>query len=746
MTTARIIPPHQVRGVGEGEIPHSNLSLPRKTERFPWRACGLLLAVSGILAHVSARVDTLTSLVLQPFYDIVDPQLTELGRVTDPAELRSLATHNIASKPKFKVAGYPVLSLETQGPTPSSDVIFFYHWWNVDGGASVILDSYHMLRAAPYSPVESLPSYSDFFAGVPNREADDSVSLFVQPVGHAGLGTGQIAGFSRLTLFGQRTHRTSLERFAKTHKKIKNPGGDATAYRVRFPDLAGTGPRPDIASEGVSFRVWDVAAIYVLKSDHQIQTITTRTILQLGSLHPQSVVYRTRRGTYRSLSFTHADLVKIAFDPMRGTADFEVYSYEFRERSMRVSTPVPDEKGRRYHPNLGIVSALPRTALLITHSVSSVLVAPLWQPHGFLASLAITEHADYVGVAQDIETMYGGDAPVLQAGRGFLGNQIPLTKTVFAFGKNIAFESRTASSEQAGPFTQNRLASSNDFLEQLRRYRSQGFSVEIGAHCTGLSDEQDPEHVVRQSLERLLEFSAVTWVDHGGPDCLWQGGWNRSSTIYIVPLLRKFGYKYFNALHDKYAADTNMIRENYPSNLLFYSVGLDDDLNDDWRPIVFSTTPIGFPKDRFTAKHVSEIVAARGFLNLHTYLPFEALHFEKGDDGTTKWKLNEWYNEHLANIAAANQAGLLYLATTRDLNDYVMRARNVNYYADGNRIFVENRNGSVMEGFGVAIQDVSALNRSKFQRPDIVGVSVKGSRRFDNLHYAWFDLPTHRAN
>ena len=147
----------------------------------------------------------------------------------------------------------------------------------------------------------------------------------------------------------------------------------------------------------------------------------------------------------------------------------------------------------------------------------------------------------------------------------------------------------------------------------------------------------------------------MTWADHGGPECLWQSGWDKTSDYYIIPLLRKFGYKYLNALHDKYGTAFNMIREDLPSNLLFYSVGLDDDLNDDWKPVVFSTTPIGFSKTAFTKDYVQGIVRARGFLNLHTYLPYEGLMLEKSGDGKTQIKTTDWYNEQLQNIAAANK-------------------------------------------------------------------------------------------
>jgi hypothetical protein len=242
---------------------------------------------------------------------------------------------------------------------------------------------------------------------------------------------------------------------------------------------------------------------------------------------------------------------------------------------------------------------------------------------------------------------------------------------------------------------------------------------------------------VDRALAMLAEFKAVTWVDHGGAECLWESGWDPSSKHYIIPTLKRYGYRYLNALGDKYDGRISIISDAEPSNFLFYSPGLDDDFGDDWKPLVFTTVPLGFGKENFTVEHVKDIVRARGIVNIHTYLPYEALQFERGDGESTKLVLQEWFNIALGNLSTANKEGDLFLATNQTLNDFIWQVRGIVYYASGSSVTVRNPGPGPINGLTFGFRDMASTQAST---ATVVGVKPLGRRSRDGTNYVWFDL------
>jgi len=682
-----------------------------------------------------------------PFLETVDPKRHELGHVDDFA--RSASVEYKPGMPRFDLKSFPILSVETRGSEQFRDIIFFYHWWNASGSLKSVRDSYHMLRApAPsiWDPPESsqpasnndADAFVDIFTGIPARAGATETAFFLQDFSMKG---GAKAAIRTLTLFGQALDRAPLPDgrvgIARTARPAVTQG--------RTPDEESTitfsvAEASDISGQGVRFQLEAVAGVYTVLANHRLQEHRAAGPYLIGAMAPQVIGYRTAGGDYRTLSFSGADLIRFEFDPAKQQLVVDAYAYDFRERSTRGSQLARNKDGARVHPNLGIVNKLPPQKLTITHSRSEVLAFPLWQPNGALASLAITEHADFIGVVQDTLTMYGSETRTVVPGKGILGNGIPLTKTVFPEGPQIVFKRQTASSPTEWAFAQPSVLGEPTYRDMLREYRDKGQPVEIGIHCVSTSQNPASSKTKRvaQALETMREFRPVTWVDHGGRDCLWEAGWDPNSEFYIIPVLRKNGFKYVNMLGDKYDGRLNMIADNEPSNLLFYSVGLDDDLSDDWRPIAFNTVPVGFTRTDFTTEHLRQIVDARGLVNVHTYLPYEGLHAEEQPGGLAKLRTNAWYDQMLSNIAAAGKSGDLHLGTTEQLNDFMWKVRGLHVYARGTEISVANPRAEAVPGLTIGYR--SMIPGAQGGPVTLAGVSLTGSRQRDGVDYVSFDL------
>lgn len=701
------------------------------------------------IARCQLTNDVRQSLALNvtPFLETVDPERHELGHINDFS--KSAAPAYTKDKPRFDLRGFPVLSVETTGPEPLRDIIFLYHWWDKNDVSIGVRDSYHMLRASVLSwneyPEGLRPGsdgdvqndrYKDVFAGIPARTGAVKTAFYLQD---AGQRRGSNADGRELRLFGQGISRTSL---AAGAFKAESRALPARASRwspdnqsaMSFEAAAAS----EISGQGVRFQLDAVASVYTVKADHALQQQQGGGEYLIGAMLPQVIGYVTVAGDYRTLSFSGTDLIRLDYDPAERRLVVDAYAYEFRERTTRGSMMFPSRDGVRVHPNLGIVNKLPPQQITITHSRGDVLAFPLWQPKGALASLAITEHADFVGIAQDTLTMYGSDTPTIVPGKGILGNGVPLTKTVFPAGQPLPFRALTRSSTVIADFVQPTVLGDPRFRAMLKEYH--GRDIEIGIHCVGTSSQASSRMTnrVAEALESMREFKPVTWVDHGGRDCLWEAGWDPSSEFYIVPLLRRYGFKYVNMLGDKYDGRFSMIADNEPSNLLFYSVGLDDDISDGWKPIVFNTVPIGFLETDITIEHLEKIVKARGLINIHTYLPYEALMAEQVSGAVAKLRTNPWYDQLLANIAAASRSGDLHLGTTEQLNDFMWKVRGLHVYARGTEISVGNPRADAVPGLTIGYRSMAPSSSGGLVT--LAGMSPTGSRQRDGVDYVWFDL------
>jgi hypothetical protein len=701
--------------------------------------------------NIRQRLATSLQLNYTPFIDSLNQTRVELGGLSDFTT--SMTPEFTPEKPRFDLKGFPVLTVERRGPEMLRDITFLYNWWDKDGTPLGVRDSHHMLRGslvplkdypealrAVIAPVPDDYEYVDVFTGIPARIGAAQMAFFLQD---SSMRSVSKAKKGSLSVYGQQIDRAPVASGAYTLARAQRPSEQAGFAPTIHDELSFNGAEgTELAGRGVRFELDDVAALFTVQLNHDVFEHKKAGTYHLGSMAPPVIGYRTRYHDQRTISFSGTDLIRFTYDPATQKLVVEAFDYDFRERTTRVSKLYPNTDGKRVHANLGFVSKLPPQKMRITHSNSGIMAFPLWQPGGALASFVVTEHADYVGVKQDTMTMFGSDKQQIVDGKGFLGNRIPLTKTIFPTGKPGPFQTRTGGSASVGPIQQSTLNTDDGFLKMLHGYAADGFDVEIGVHCVGTNEDQTQRKTrhVAEALDLMRQFKPITWVDHGGRDCLWETGWDPTSDHYVIPLLKQHNFKYINMLGDKYDGRYNMLSDNQPSNILFYSVGIDDDIGDAWKPIVFNTVPIGFRETDFTKEHLAKMVQARGLVNIHTYLPYEATMFETSADGLPVLKIHPWYNQLLQNIAEAARTGDLYLATARTLNDYMWKVRSLHVHSIGNAIVAGNPEKHSMPGLAIGYR---AMPSDVIKTPPVVtlsGASISSTKSRDGTTYILHDM------
>ncbi|MCE5253890.1 MAG: hypothetical protein LLG45_06755 [Actinomycetia bacterium] len=161
-------------------------------------------------------------------------------------------------------------------------------------------------------------------------------------------------------------------------------------------------------------------------------------------------------------------------------------------------------------------------------------------PYGYLAGYVFTEHADG-GNIDTHRAVYFGASSVKDIGRataGFVGNNIPVTKSVFYANPEALTYSSIVDDPQGEVFL--------DFLDQLAgtgRYDLCLHTPEGNNSTRGLLEE-----AIRFMSSR---YGTVTWIDHGMLDgsnnreSFVADGLNPDSSLYAADLWERFGTRYF---------------------------------------------------------------------------------------------------------------------------------------------------------------------------------------------------------
>ncbi len=161
-------------------------------------------------------------------------------------------------------------------------------------------------------------------------------------------------------------------------------------------------------------------------------------------------------------------------------------------------------------------------------------------PHGYLAGYVFTEHADGGNIRTHKAVYFGSDTieNVENATGGFVGNSIPVTKSIFYFNPESSTYSSLINDTENNQY--------GSFIDQLMKTGI----YELCLHTPegGNSKRELMEESIKFMKER---YDAISWIDHGmfggknNRECFVADGLNIKSKYYAADLWNKYNTIYF---------------------------------------------------------------------------------------------------------------------------------------------------------------------------------------------------------
>lgn len=558
------------------------------------------------------------------------------------------------------------------------------------------------------------------------------------------------------------------------------------------------GPRVDLSkpmvSQGVQVDLPHVCRAWVMNRQHQWHALTPQnTPHTLGQFHPHLVLFQRCDGAAYVLSTGALDMIQVGFatpivrsktkqsgipSQQLSISLFTYHADERKTQVTQVSSELRYHRGQwvwyRQHPNLGVtqqrsasqlalsIQPLPKEAVeqLSERQLPFRKAGVPWlgfvslQPKGTSATLIITDHADYHEAVTDRWLMYGNEQAQYRSGEGFLGNHIPLTKSIFVLGDAFPFEMALHPSEPLVKFNQASYQGDVQFRQQLMQYQRAGARIEYGPHTAGTRHYTAQE--TEQALKLIKPLKPQVWIDHGStPTMMMRGGWDKQEpNHYLVPLLAQYGYKYVWMNGDRYpfvtlSKDFSLIRDNLPANLLYTLPRLNPSAQTPWPVKVFSTGGAYYwDADFFSDPVLNRFIDQRGVYIIHAYLGLSAFDYHQPSASQRRVTLYPWFNPLLQRLHRAEQSGSLNLSTLSQWARYVELAQNVQVQwvqtSHDPVLVVTNPNAEAIKGFTLAIKPLPSIKTgSSLALPK--AVLYRGrllpQKTIQHTTYVWWDLP-----
>ena len=636
--------------------------------------------------------------------------------------------------------GYPLLSLKVEYEQTHTGQYYlawydqhdeFHQEWT-DYRAR-LWPSYHQ---PPYSGfvdtfdhIPVLPGAAKAFLGMTyNPDRNPALGKSVELMGHS-LNTIHSKNLAHLTL---KPHPVD-----EVGQFIKADFGSVKPKWVRNP----------IANRGVSMTLPRIKAAYHLNAQHQVTPFAKNQSTYLSPMMVPVIMVETHAGEKKTIWANGADGISANWDPDHHRLHLRIYAYHYLEHTLLVhqespaEAPQKDHAAVRHHPNLALTKTLPEQNLSVVITKTDQVAFPLWQPKGYLATLILTEHADYQEPKTEPLLMYGNQAHRLVKGQGILGNRIPLTKSIFVLGEAFAFKKTMPDGRQV-PFIQASYEGNANFRGMMHRYLAAGYPMEFGPHTPGTRHYQIGD--TTRALEMLKALKAKIWIDHGSsPGMMMRGGWDKDEAdYYMVDALHEKGYEYIWADGDRYPmgeqyGDINLTKAYQPANVL-YTVPRIEAIQKNTKPLRFFSTGIYQWSGRpFRQTILDKLLSDHGIAIIHCYLPYHGLNFtlnQKGD--RIRDTLAPWYNPSLKRMADLRDRGDLYLSTLSQWGDYVRSVQQLEW--------IPSKNGVVIHNPGQTLPDITiASHRWPQQKPIAIEPSkVSGAKTRGNIQHQWLSLPT----
>lgn len=648
------------------------------------------------------------------------------------------------------VEGFDVIDVDIETSSPSAFYMHFYYWMKDDIDLP-ITDSYYSLRLANDPDARGRRFVNRFEALPVNRRAD-KLHRMIFPEPPPSMAVHELAFFGRsLAADEQAAHNgTTIEGYRNGQAASLLGANEVTA---EFAARRENDTDAKIAARGLVIELENLRSIYQIGLDHRPAELPLGPTV-IGKFAPKTLVLVDGAGDVSTIGTQGADLIEV--DRREGQASITVYEYHFSERTHHFKKRRIDDDGVRMNINAGLTQRLPKGKLTIFQHEGDEVAFLSRHAAGHLATLTIGEHADHVIVENDPLIMFGHDDGETRIdGMGFIGNDIPISRTVFGTGgsglsKGIRHR-RKAWQDENTPRVSEKVPSLETSAE-LRRlfdlYRETGAAIEYGPHSAAMSRADVPEgtktrETMRRALDHVQPYEPRISIDHGGLEVLHVFGWDRDdSDYYTLDLLLDAGIDYLSPFADKVSGGNSMLYSDHPSNVFYTLPSIVDDDQTRPEPYFFAQKQLTWDETAFSAEALEAMADQRGFLNLHTYLGHDVTlpKFEEGGQFHGAYTLVPWFNEHLGNLDAMRDRGDLWLGLNSELYDFHRGLDHLSIIWRDGCIELEGAGAEPIDGVTLAVTRFEDGKWATAKPPWGSLSAITGRRESDQIDYLWFDM------
>jgi hypothetical protein len=404
-------------------------------------------------------------------------------------------------------------------------------------------------------------------------------------------------------------------------------------------------------------------------------------------------------------------------------------------------------------------------------------------PDGYKAGYVFTEHADGGNIKKQRAAYFGSEdiTHAQNATGGFVGNKIPVTKSVFYSGP------LDSSGEAIIEKNHNTLLL--DFLDQL--YKTGMYDLCLHTPENYNSNSQTLKEAIRFMKQR---YNTVSWIDHG----FYNGGnkeasvaegfdstskyfaacyWEKNQTHYFwspsVELINEknkvsvtdefFKLNFYKAYvtlwrHFLSTKDLKTLSFFKAANLLwerktnkFELNNLQSNLDNSLPTPLYwqhpTRTKLVYLWSTYTVNHYSDLsndkviqnekqinnlIQNRGVFIDHEYCvrdvgPNNVITKKDG-----KLIINPYFNKYLKILAQKRDEGELDVTTIKDLMDYWISLKSVSFeYSSNNQIKIFNQNNIPVKGLSLVVNANNIL----------IDGQIPSIKRLNNELIFWFDMP-----
>ncbi len=542
------------------------------------------------------------------------------------------------------------------------------------------------------------------------------------------------------TVKGYRTRRMALpvEMFA-------TPEGHGSCAKISRQE-APSGGRP-IFSSGISLELAGIKQLEVLTRNQQYVDITSSRSYVAGSFAPKSWM-AVEAGSEDTLDLTlgTCDLVAVRLDKQTSTVHLDAFDYHLAEHTLfgegRLLPTTPEKfagpaagEYTRTNKNLGEREFDRRKSVTFSITRNGPALIPSWHPGGALATLILTDHADYHDLETETLLNFGKTQEGQNLGRGLVDRKFPHTKSLFLRGEPYPLTTKIFDvdsgtfSDQSIPFTQYSYLGTPDFRTLVDRIHGEAPGVEIGVHTAGTRNYSGAES--EEALSRSAHLDLKVWIDHGMNEAMiMRSGWNPDSIqFYILKSLRQHDMKYAWAGGDMYRypsqdGDLNMVRDNWPGPVLFEADVVNKSAPESASIRIFNTLKhVSFRE--MAENGLEKMMRDRALVITHSYLSIAFLDYAIDASGKRLVTWKPWAQALLDKFENQRQAGNLNISGLAKWADYAVAMRsleiaqsdggfkvyNPGHKIDGATFFVPARPSNKATAVSVTINGAPAMMR-----------------------------------